>query len=74
MPIEAVWNERTEAGRALFNRRQGQLNLACTQCHDDNWGKQLAGTTIPQAHPTGYPVYRLECRGLAHYSGAFAIA
>ena len=64
MPIEAVWNERTEAGRALFNRRQGQLNLACTQCHDDNWGKQLAGTTIPQAHPTGYPVYRLEWQGL----------
>ena len=60
MPIEAAWNERTEAGRALFNRRQGQLNLACTQCHDDNWGKQLAGTTIPQAHPTGYPIYRLE--------------
>jgi len=64
MPIEASWNERTEAGRALFNRRQGQLNLACTQCHDDNWGKQLAGTTIPQAHPTGYPVYRLEWQGL----------
>ena len=60
MPIEAGWNERTEAGRALFQRRQGQLNLACSQCHDDNWGKQLAGTTIPQAHPTGYPIYRLE--------------
>ncbi|TMH72294.1 MAG: sulfur oxidation c-type cytochrome SoxA [Betaproteobacteria bacterium] len=60
MPIEAGWNERTEAGRALFTRRQGQLNLACTQCHDDNWGKQLSGTTIPQAHPTGYPIYRLE--------------
>ena len=57
-------DERTEAGRALFNRRQGQLNLACAQCHDDNWGKQLAGTTIPQAHPTGYPIYRLEWQGV----------
>jgi L-cysteine S-thiosulfotransferase len=64
LPIEAGWNERTEAGRALFTRRQGQLNLACTQCHDDNWGKQLAGTTIPQAHPTGYPIYRLEWQSL----------
>ena len=64
MPIEAGWNERTEAGRALFQRRQGQLNLACAQCHDDNWGKQLAGTIIPQAHPTGYPIYRLEWQGL----------
>lgn len=49
-----------ERGRALFHRRQGQLNLACTQCHDDHWGKRLAGTPIPQAHPTGYPIYRLE--------------
>jgi sulfur-oxidizing protein SoxA len=49
-----------ERGRAFFHRRQGQLNLACAQCHDDNWGKKLAGNTIPQAHPTGYPIYRLE--------------
>jgi len=49
-----------DAGRNFFHRRQGQLNLACTQCHDDNWGKKLAGNTIPQAHPTGYPIYRLE--------------
>ena len=47
-------------GRELFNKRQGQLNLSCGQCHDDNWGKHLAGNTVPQAHPTGYPIYRLE--------------
>jgi sulfur-oxidizing protein SoxA len=64
MPIQVEVNEKTrpflEAGRTFFHRRQGQLNLACTQCHDDNWGKKLAGNTIPQAHPTGYPIYRLE--------------
>jgi sulfur-oxidizing protein SoxA len=49
-----------EAGRALFMARQGQLNLACSQCHDDNWGRQLRGETISQGHPTGYPIYRLE--------------
>lgn len=52
------------AGRALFEQRQGQLNLSCAQCHDDNWGKQLAGSVIPQAHPTGYPIYRLEWQSL----------
>ena len=64
MPIRIEWNEATapflEAGREAFNRRQGQLNLSCSQCHDDNWGKRLAGSVIPQAHPTGYPIYRLE--------------
>jgi L-cysteine S-thiosulfotransferase len=49
-----------ERGKAFFHQRQGQLDLACAQCHDDNWGKKLAGTPIPQAHPTGYPIYRLE--------------
>jgi sulfur-oxidizing protein SoxA len=49
-----------EAGRAIFERRQGQLDLSCAQCHDDNWGKKLAGSLIPQAQPTGYPIYRLE--------------
>jgi L-cysteine S-thiosulfotransferase len=53
-----------EAGRVLFNRRQGQLDLACAQCHDDNWGKRLAGSVIPQAHPTGYPEYRLEWQSI----------
>jgi L-cysteine S-thiosulfotransferase len=53
-----------DKGRAAFNQRQGQLNLSCGQCHDDNWGKHLAGNTVPQAHPTGYPTYRLEWQGL----------
>jgi sulfur-oxidizing protein SoxA len=53
-----------DLGSELFHRRQGQLNLSCSQCHDDNWGKRLAGAVIPQAHPTAYPVYRLEWQSL----------
>jgi sulfur-oxidizing protein SoxA len=49
-----------ESGRRRFQSRQGQIDLSCAQCHDDNWGKSLAGNAIPQAHPTGYPIYRLE--------------
>ena len=40
------------------------MGLACARCHDDNWGKRLAGNVVPQAHPTGYPVYRLEWQTL----------
>ncbi|HEX2650839.1 MAG TPA: sulfur oxidation c-type cytochrome SoxA [Burkholderiales bacterium] len=68
MPIAVELDEKTkpfiEAGRAQFEQRRGQLNLSCAQCHDDNWGKSLAGTPIPQAHPTGYPIYRLEWQGV----------
>jgi sulfur-oxidizing protein SoxA len=52
------------AGRELYNRRQGQLALSCAQCHDDNWGKRLAGNVVPQGQATGYPLYRLEWQSL----------
>ena len=48
------------AGEKLFKMRMGQANLSCSQCHDERYGMRLAGSTIPQAHPTGYPIYRLE--------------
>lgn len=64
LPIQVEASERTrpfiDAGRATFRRREGQLDLACAQCHDERAGKRLAGTRIPQGHPTAYPVYRLE--------------
>lgn len=62
--IDAKTKPFLEAGREAFHRRQGQLNLSCSLCHDDNWGKKLAGSIIPQAHPTGYPIYRLEWQNL----------
>ena len=49
-----------ERGRELYHRRSGQLNLACTHCHDRNWGKQLLNETISQGQGNAYPTYRLE--------------
>jgi sulfur-oxidizing protein SoxA len=64
LPIAVADDQNTRpfiaAGRKLFELRQGQLNLSCAQCHDDNWGGKLAGVPVPQGHPTGYPLYRLE--------------
>jgi L-cysteine S-thiosulfotransferase len=68
MPIAPPDDPRLEPfiarGRALFEARQGQINMSCAQCHDDNWGKKLAGNIVPQGQPTGYPVYRLEWQSL----------
>ncbi|MCP5152858.1 MAG: sulfur oxidation c-type cytochrome SoxA [Ectothiorhodospiraceae bacterium] len=49
-----------DAGRASFHQRQGQLDLSCADCHDRHPGRRLAGNVIPEGHPTGYPIYRLE--------------
>ena len=49
-----------EHGRELYHRRSGQMNLACTHCHDRNWGKKLSAETISQGQGNAYPTYRLE--------------
>ena len=68
VPITAAADPQLEPfvakGRDTFMRRQGQLNLGCTNCHNDNWDKHLAGSAVTQALPTGYPLYRLEWQSL----------
>ena len=49
-----------EAGRKLYFTRIGQLNIACTHCHDAHWGRTLLAESVSQGHATGWPAYRLE--------------
>ena len=56
-----VWYRR---GEDYFFTRRGQYNLACNQCHNDNWGRQLRGDTISQGHGTAFPGYRFEWQSL----------
>jgi L-cysteine S-thiosulfotransferase len=55
-PARAVF----ERGRAFWQTRQGQMNIACSQCHDDNVSRKLRGDTISQGQSHGWPGYRLE--------------
>lgn len=68
LPIMPATDERLRPalarGQELFEQRQGQLDLSCADCHDRHAGGRLAGAAIPAAHPTGYPIYRLEWQGL----------
>jgi sulfur-oxidizing protein SoxA len=58
--IEGPARPHFEAGRALYYRRMGQVNLACSHCHEQNWGKRLYAETISQGHGVAYPIYRLD--------------
>jgi L-cysteine S-thiosulfotransferase len=64
VPSDAQLQPSSDLGNELFHRREGQMTLSCSQCHDENWGKRLGGSVIPQGHPTGYPLYRLEWQSL----------
>ena len=58
--VDGVAAPYFEVGRRFFVTREGQLNLSCAQCHDDNVGKKLRGDTISQGQTLGWPGYRLE--------------
>ena len=64
VPLDLQNRSAYERGRALYHLRIGQMNLACTHCHDRNWGKKLAAETISQGHGNAFPAYRLEWQAL----------
>ena len=51
-------------GRIEYFRRRGQMNLACTSCHDANAGRKLGAETVSEGQPNGYPTYRLRWQTL----------
>ena len=63
-PNDARLKPFQQRGEQRFMQRMGQLNLSCAQCHDANAGGRLGGSVIPQAHPAGYPIYRLEWQSM----------
>ncbi len=53
----APWFRR---GQALYTERRGQMNMACTQCHDERVGRWLRGEQLTQGQTNGMPGYLLR--------------
>lgn len=62
--IEGIAKPHFEAGRTLYYRRNGQMNLSCAQCHEANAGRTLFAERISQGHPNAYPAYRMEWQAM----------
>jgi len=58
--VDAGTRPYFERGRDIYYRRQGQMNLACTHCHEQNAGRKLLAETVSEGHGNAYPAYRLE--------------
>ena len=56
------------AGQALYEQRRGQLDLACSHCHERYAGQRLRGDVISQGQSNGFPLYRhtWQTLGSAH--------
>ncbi|WP_299961221.1 sulfur oxidation c-type cytochrome SoxA [uncultured Roseobacter sp.] len=55
-PAQSTW----EAGKELYYTRTGQLELACANCHEDNYGNMIRADHLSQGQINGFPVYRLK--------------
>ena len=59
-------------GERYFNTRRGQLDLACTHCHDGLVGQRLRGDLISQGQINGFPIHRLMWGGMGSRHRMFA--
>ena len=62
--INATNSDILSRGGGIYATRMGQMNLACTHCHDKNAGRTLLAEKISEGHGNAYPVYRLEWQAL----------
>lgn len=55
------WSDK---GKELYYTRVGQLDMACANCHEDNWGNQIRSDLLSQGQSNGFPTYRLKWQGM----------
>ncbi len=49
-----------EKGKELYYTRVGQLDMACANCHEDNFGVMIRADKLSQGQINGFPTYRLK--------------
>jgi sulfur-oxidizing protein SoxA len=70
--LEGTSAESYARGRAFYERRRGQLNLSCANCHVDHVGGRLRGEVISQGQVNGFPVYRQLWQTMGSLNRMFA--
>ncbi len=49
-----------ELGKEIYYTRVGQLQMACANCHEDNFGNMIRADHLSQGQTNGFPLYRLK--------------
>ena len=60
-----------ERGKDLYYQRVGQLDMACSNCHEDNYGVMIRADHLSQGQINGFPAYRLKNAKLNSAHGRF---
>ncbi|MEM6480944.1 MAG: sulfur oxidation c-type cytochrome SoxA [Pseudomonadota bacterium] len=60
-----------EAGKELYYTRLGQLDLSCSNCHENNYGVMIRADHLSQGQINGFPTYRLKNAKMNSVHGRF---
>ncbi|MBY5933003.1 sulfur oxidation c-type cytochrome SoxA [Tateyamaria omphalii] len=60
-----------EQGKELYYTRVGQLDMSCSNCHEDNYGMMIRADHLSQGQINGFPTYRLKNAKLNSIHGRF---
>ncbi len=60
-----------EKGKAFYDQRRGQLDMACANCHKENAGSMLRANLLSQGMSNGFPTYRLKWQGVGSLQRRF---
>lgn len=69
--IDGAAHDWWEKGKEMYYTRYGQLELACSNCHEDNNGNMIRADHLSQGQLSGFPVYRLKNAGLVSIHNRF---
>ena len=69
--IDGPARETWELGQEIYYTRFGQLDLACANCHEDNYDNLIRADHLSQGQINGFPTYRLKNAKLNGVQGRF---
>ena len=53
-----------QKGKEFYYERRGQMDLACSNCHEDNAGNMIRANLLSEGQSNGFPTYRLKWQGV----------
>ena len=56
-----AWKEK---GKEIYYTPYGQLDMACSNCHEDHYGEYVRSDFLSQGQTNGFPTYRLKWQGM----------
>ncbi len=69
--IDGPAAEAWQTGKDLYYTRYGQLELACANCHEDNYDNMIRADHLSQGQINGFPAYRLKQGGIVSVHNRF---